>query len=357
MTDHASPPASGADACLPVNRRVVLAARPRGKPDLDDFAIVSAAVLAPQEGEVLLQNLFLSLDPAQRSLMSAITSSVAPIAIGECMPGATVAVVRESRHPEYRTGEHVVSRSGWQEFAVSDTRDLRKIDDSQAPLSASLGILGSSGHTAWVGLTKVIELRPAATLVVTAASGAVGSAAVQIGKRRGLRVVAIARGPEKQQYMRDVLGADAAVDACAVDFEAQLAAALPDGADAVFENVGASMIVPLLPHLNERASIAICGTISHYNLSGQVAGPDNLPALLCTVLWKRLTMRGFSLSHHAETLPQFLAEVGPWVGDGSIHFDEDIVDGIEAVPQAFLRLFEGKKPGKLIARLDGNRGP
>jgi NADPH-dependent curcumin reductase CurA len=334
-----------------VNRRIVLAARPHGVPKPSDFALVERPAPVPGDGEVLIRNLYVSLDPYNRIIMGNADSDQSPIDLGDTMFGFTVAIVERSDHPAFSVGDHVASMSGWQEYAVSDGSDLRVIDPDAAPLSASLGVLGHTGLTAWVGLTKIVEPKPGGTLVVTAAAGAVGSTAAQIGKLRGQRVVGIAGGREKCRHLLEDLGLDAAVDYKAADFTEQLAHAVPDGIDTVFENVGAVMVEALLPHLNVEAQIAVCGVMSQITRTGAVEGPDRVPDLLRAVLYRDLTFRGFSTPDYWDSYPDFLAEVAPWVVDGKLCYAEHLVDGLEAIPTAFPRMFEGGVVGKMVAKI------
>jgi len=336
----------------PINRQIVLAARPVGNPTESDLRVVEREVPVPGDGEILIRNLFISLDPYNRIMMGNANSDAVAIDIGQTMTGATVAVVEESKNADFAVGDHVVSMlSGWQEYAVSGGWDLRKIDPEQAPPSVSLGVLGHTGLTAWVGLTEIVDPKPGGTLVVTAAAGAVGSAAVQIGRLRGHRVVGVAGGQEKSRYLLDVLGVDAAVDYKATDFAEQLARAVPDGIDTVFENVGAFMLEALLPHLNLNAQIVVSGIMSQITATVPPAGPDRVPDLLRAVLYQTLTIRGFALPDYLGSFPKFIAEVGPWVADGRVKYTEDIVDGFEAIPSAFIKIFEGRALGKVIAKI------
>jgi len=334
-----------------VNRRIVLASRPNGNPTEDDFSVVEQAVPVPGDGEVLLRNMFISLDPYNRIVMGNAASDAPALDIGQLMIGMTVAVVEASNNPAFPVGDHVVTMSGWQEYAVSDGTDLRTIDPAQAPLSASLGLLGHTGLTAWVGLTEVLDPKGGGTLVVTAAGGAVGSVAVQIGKLRGYRVVGVAGGAEKSRYLLDVLGVDAAADYLAPDFAEQLARAVPDGIDGVFESVGASMVEALLPHLNVNAKIAVCGLMSQIGKVEAAPGPDRVPDLLRAVLYRTLTIRGFTINDHLAAYPAFLSEVGAWLAEGKLTYAEHVVDGFDAIPAAYARLFGGRTLGKLVARV------
>jgi NADPH-dependent curcumin reductase CurA len=319
-----------------VNRQIVLAARPTGDPKPSDFDIVQRPVPVPGEGQVLIRNVLASLDPYNRIIMGNSNSDQPAIDVGELMFGFTIAVVEVSNHPSYAAGDHVASMSGWQDYAVSDGSDLRPVDPVLAPLSAHLGILGMTGLTAWVGLTKIVDPKPDGTLVVTAAAGAVGSAATQIGKLRGYRVVGIAGGPEKIRHLVDDLGVDAAVDYKSPSFRDQLEAALPEGIDTVYESVGAAMMPALVPHLNMKAQVAIGGVMSQITTTGAASGPDNLPDFLRAIIYKDLTVRGFSVPDYFDSgYDELAAEVGPAVAAGQVRFAEHVVDGLESIPSAF----------------------
>ncbi|HEX6340998.1 NADP-dependent oxidoreductase [Umezawaea sp.] len=334
-----------------VNRRIVLAARPQGDPRPGDFEVVERPVPVPARGQVLLRNVLVSLDPYNRIIMGNANSDQPALDIGDLVFGFTIAVVEASEHPAFAVGDHVASTSGWQEYAVSDGSDLRPVDPRSAPLTANLGILGMTGLTAWVGLTRIVTPKPGGTLVVTAAAGAVGSAATQIGKLRGLRVVGVAGGPEKSRHLLEDLGVDAAVDHRAPDFPEQLARAVPDGIDTVYENVGAPMVAALLPHLNPGARLAVGGVMAQITRTGGFEGPDRLPDLMRAVLYKDLTVRGFSVPDHVDAYPEFLAEVAPAVASGEARYAEHVVEGLETIPFAFQDMFHGRVTGKMIARI------
>ncbi len=334
-----------------MNRRILLAARPHGDPKVSDFDVTEGPVPVLGDGQVLIRNVLVSLDPYNRIIMGNANSDQPPIEIGDPMFGFTIAVVEQSNNPAFAVGDHVGSMSGWQDYALSDGSDLRPIDPKTAPLSANLGVLGMTGLTAWVGLTKIIEPKPGGTLLVTAAAGAVGSAATQIGKLRGYRVVGVAGGPEKSRHLLEDLGLDAAVDYKAPDFAAQLARAVPDGIDTVYENVGASMVVALLPHLNLRAQIAVGGVMSAITATKATEGPDRLPDLMRAVLYKDLTIRGFSVPDYFDSYPELHAELAPAVADGKVRYAEHFIEGLEAIPAAFQDMFHGRVTGKMIAKI------
>ncbi len=335
-----------------VNRQVVLAARPHGHPRPSDFEIVERPVPVPGDGQVLLRNLLVSLDPYNRIIMGDAggePSPIDPVALGDPMSGFAVAVVERSNHPAFAPGDHVAATSGWQDYAVSDGSDLRVLDPAAAPLPANLGVLGMTGLTAWVGLTRVVDPLPGGTLVVTAAAGAVGSVAAQLGRLRGHRVVGVAGGAEKVRHLVEDLRLDAAVDHRAPDFADQLAGAVPDGVDTVFESVGSVTVEALLPHLNQKAQLVVCGVMSQINRTRPHDGPNRLPDLLKAVLYRDLTLRGFSVPDHFDRYPEFLAEVAPRVAGGELRYAEHVVDGLESIPAEFPKTFQGGTTGKVIA--------
>jgi NADPH-dependent curcumin reductase len=335
----------------PVNRQIILVARPHGDPKESDFQIVERPVPVPGDGQVLIRNLMVSLDPYNRIIMGNANSDQPAIDIGDPMSGFAVAVVEQSNHPEFAVGDHVANISGWQDYALSDGSDLRVVDPEAAPLSANLGMLGMTGLTAWVGLTKIIDPKPGGTLVVTAAAGAVGSAAAQTGKLRGHHVVGIAGGAEKTRHLLEDLGLHAAVDYRAPDFAEQLARAVPDGIDTVYEQVGAAMFPALLPYLNLKAQIAVGGVMSQITRTEAFEGPDRLPDLLRAVVYKDLTIRGFSVPDHFDSYPDFLAELAPAVARGEVRYAEHFVEGLETIPAAFPSMFHSRTVGKMIARI------
>jgi NADPH-dependent curcumin reductase CurA len=329
------------------NVKITLASRPPGAPVPDNFRLERAAVPEPGEGELLLQILYLSLDPYMRGRMDDAKSYSAPVALGGVMEGGTVARVVSSRNSNFAPGDIVLSHSGWQLYATSSGDGLRKLDPAKAPVTTALGVLGMPGFTAYAGLRNIGKPKPGETVVVAAASGAVGSVVGQIAKLRGARAVGIAGGPEKCAFVRDELGFDVAIDHHTKDFGAQLAAACPDGIDVYFENVGGAVAEAVFPLLNDFARIPVCGLIAHYN-NEPAEGLDRLPGFMRAVLRKSLTVRGFIQREFVDQRPDFLAEASAWIADGRLKFREDIVDGLENAPEAFIGLLQGKNFGKLI---------
>lgn len=335
------------------SRQIVLAARPQGEPVAGNFRQVSAPLPELADGQLLLQTIWLSLDPYMRGRMSAAKSYAAPVAIGDVMVGGAVSKVLASRHPDFAAGEIVQGRTGWQSHPISDGTGLVKVDPTLAPISTALGVLGMPGMTAYVGLKNIGLPKPGETLVVAAASGAVGSLVGQIARLRGCRVVGIAGGPAKVAYLRDTLGFDVALDHHAPDFAARLAAACPQGIDIYWENVGGAVWEAVLPLLNDFARVPVCGLIAHYNDTELPPGPNRLPQLMRLVLSNRLTLRGFIVGDFAEQQPRFLEEVSRWVREGRIKYREDVAEGIEKAPAALIGVLKGKNFGKQLVRVAG----
>jgi len=337
------------------NRQIVLASRPIGEPLLENFRLVETAIPPVNEGQVLLQTLFLSLDPYMRGRMSASKSYAAPVAIGGVMEGGAVSRVVQSRHPGFQVGGIVQGRTGWQSHAVSDASalgtPLQKVDPEIAPISTALGVLGMPGMTAYTGLLNIGQPKAGETLVVAAASGPVGSLVGQIGKLKGCRVVGIAGGADKVRYLKEELGFDVALDHKASDFAAQLAIACPRGIDIYFENVGGHVWEAVFPLLNDFARVPVCGLIAHYNEEGAGPGPDRLPMTMRAVLSKRLALRGFIVSDFAAQAGDFRRDVAAWLKAGEIKYREDIVEGLENAPAAFIGLLKGQNFGKLVVKV------
>jgi NADPH-dependent curcumin reductase CurA len=329
-----------------INRQILLKSRPQGAPSLDNFELTETPIPEPGEGELLMRTRYLSLDPYMRGRMSAAKSYAKPAAVGAPMVGGTVGEIVKSRHPNYAAGDIVLGYGGWQDYALSSGAGLRKLDPAAAPVSTALGILGMPGMTAYVGLLEIGQPKPGETVVVAAASGAVGSVVGQIAKIKGCRAVGIAGGAEKCRFVAGELGFDACVDHRAPDFAKQLEAACPQGVDVYFENVGGAVQQTVWPLLNDFARIPVCGLIAQYNATTPMPGPD-----MFSVLRKRLLLRGFIVSDFAAKQGDFLRDVGEWVRSGRIKYREDVVDGLEQAPAAFLGLLQGKNFGKLLVRV------
>jgi NADPH-dependent curcumin reductase CurA len=331
--------------------RVLLAARPSGEPRDSDFRIEEMPVPAPGPGEMLLRTLWLSLDPYMRGRMSDAPSYATPVAIGQVMEGRTVSEVLASNLEGYAPGDIVLSPSGWQTHAVSQGRLTRKIDPSIAPISTALGVLGMPGMTAYTGLLDIGQPKPGETVVVSAASGAVGSLVGQIAKLKGARAVGIAGGPAKCRYVADDLGFDACVDHRASDLAERLTAACPNGIDVYFENVGGPVFEAVFPLLNNFARVPVCGQIATYNATEMPEGLLRTSQLTRAILTKRLTLRGFIVSDFASRQADFLRDVSAWIREGRVKYREDVVDGLDNAPRALIGLLRGENFGKLLVRV------
>ncbi|HVJ40779.1 MAG TPA: NADP-dependent oxidoreductase [Dongiaceae bacterium] len=338
------------------SRQIVLASRPEGEPVPENFRLVSSKLPPLADGQILLQTIWLSLDPYMRGRMSTAKSYSPPVELGSVMVGGAVSRVIASRNSAFAPGEIVQGRTGWQSHPISDGTGLVKVDPALGPISTAVGVLGMPGMTAYVGLKNIGQPKPGETLVVAAASGAVGSLVGQIARLQGCRVVGIAGGAEKVAYVRDTLGFDVALDHRAPDFPAQLAAACPKGVDIYWENVGGAVWDAVFPLLNDFARVPVCGLIAHYSEAqyGDGApppGPDRSVKLMRAVLAKRLTLRGFVVSDFAVQQPDFLREVSTWLREGRITYKEDIVTGLEKAPEAFIGLLKGRNFGKLLVKV------
>jgi len=334
------------------NRRIVLASRPVGAPVQENFRMESVPVPSPGEGEVLLRTVYLSLDPYMRGRMSDAPSYAEPVAVDAVMVGATVCRVESSRHPEYTEGEWVLAYSGWQDYALSDGVGLSRLGKNPENPSYALGIMGMPGFTAYMGLLDIGQPKSGETLVVAAAIGPVGGTVGQIGKLKGCRVVGVAGGPEKCLHATDVLGFHVCLDHKAPDFAEQLRKACPDGIDVYYENVGGKVFDAVLPLLNTRARIPVCGLVSQYNATRLPDGPDRLSLLMAAILTKRLTVRGFIIfDDYGHRYDEFAREMSQWLSMGQIRYREQLVDDLEHAPEAFMGLLQGKNFGKLVVRV------
>ncbi len=335
----------------PTNRQVLLASRPTGEPSEANFRIVEAPLPEPGDGQVLVRHHYLSLDPYMRGRMNEGKSYAAAQPLDAVMLGGTVGEVVASRSPALAVGDHVVGMGGWQLYSVATPArgEVRKLDTSRVPLSAYLGPVGMPGVTAWYGLTKIIAPKPGETVVVSAASGAVGGVVGQLAKRRGARAVGIAGGPDKCRHVVEELGFDACVDYKAHPNVDALAAALreacPGGIDGDFENVGGVVLDAVLRRANAFARVALCGMIAGYN---GAPIPLAAPQLL---LINRMKVEGFIISEHMGEWPAALAELGELVARGELRYHETIADGLDAAPAAFLGMLRGAHLGKQLVRL------
>ncbi|WP_313625387.1 NADP-dependent oxidoreductase [Kosakonia sp.] len=334
------------------NRRWVLASRPHGAPVAENFRLEEDAIATPGEGQVLLRTVFLSLDPYMRGRMSDAPSYSPPVKIGEVMCGGTVSRVVKSQHPDFAEGDWVLGYSGWQDYDISGGEGLVKLGDNPPHPSWSLGILGMPGFTAYMGLLDIGQPKSGETLVVAAATGPVGATVGQIGKIKGCRVVGVAGGSEKCRHAVDVLGFDHCIDHHAEDFAEQLAAACPHGIDIYFENVGGKVFDAVLPLLNTSARIPLCGLVSGYNATDLPAGPDRIPLLMATLLKKRIRLQGFIIGQdYGHRIHEFQQEMEQWIRQEIIQYREQLIEGLENAPDAFIGLLEGKNFGKVVVQI------
>ena len=327
------------------NLQVLLASRPQGWVTENNFSIVETPLPQPRDGEVLVRNQYLSLDPYMRGRMNAEKSYAVPVALGAVMCGRTVGEVLASNHPNFKPGDQVAGMLGWQLYGCSDGSDLRQVDASRLPLPAYLGVLGMPGATAWIGLTDICAPKAGETLVVTAASGAVGSVVGQLAKLRGLRVIGIAGGTEKCRYVVDELGFDVCIDYKAGALHEDIKAATPAGIDCLFENVGGEIFDLLLARMNAFGRVAVCGLISQYN-----SAPYPLKNI-ASMLINRLTMRGFIVSEHMQRWPVAHQELAALLGEGRLKYRETIAEGLRQAPAALIGLLKGQNFGKQIVKL------
>jgi NADPH-dependent curcumin reductase len=328
------------------NVRVVLGSRPHGAVRESDFEIVETEIPEVPDGHFLVRNHYLSLDPYMRGRMSEGRSYARSVGIGEVMTGGTVGEVVVTRNERFRVGDKVLGMFGWQLYGVSDGSDVRRIEERGVPLTAYLGAVGMPGVTAYVGLLDFGQPQPGETVVVSAASGAVGSVVGQIARLRGCRTVGIAGGEAKCRYVVEELGFDACVDYKAGNLDRDLAAATPERIDVYFENVGGEILDAVLRRLNAFARIPLCGLISQYNLT-EPYGVKNLSSLLVN----RVALRGFIVSDHMERWPEALSHLEEWVRDGKIRYRETIAEGLRSAPAAFIGMLSGKNLGKQLVKL------
>ncbi len=329
------------------NTQIKLAQRPVGLPTADTFTIEKNPIPVPAEGEVLLKTKYISLDPAMRGWMNDARSYIPPVGIGEVMRAGTVSEVVESKHGKYRVGDILVGNAGVQEYIATDTRGYHSVDPRLAPLPVFLGTLGMPGFTGYFGLTRIGEPKAGETVLVSGAAGAVGSIVGQIAKIKGCRVVGIAGGKAKCDYLLNELGFDAAIDYKAGNLRADMKAACPEGIDVYFDNVGGEILDMALTRLNMHARIIICGAISQYNNTTPVKGPANYLSLLVS----RAKMQGMVVFDYAKDYGIAAQEMAGWMQEGKLKSREDVYEGIENFHETFLRLFSGEKMGKLVLKV------
>ncbi|KJY82729.1 NADP-dependent oxidoreductase [Vibrio galatheae] len=334
-----------------LNRQIVLASRPTGAPVAENFRLQESVKPTPDQGEMLLRSVYLSLDPYMRGRMSDAKSYAEPVALNDVMVGGTVCQVETSNHPDFVAGEWVLAYTGWQDYGISNGEGLIKLGQNPTHPSYALGVMGMPGFTAYMGLLDIGQPKEGDTLVVAAATGAVGSMVGQIGKLKGCRVIGVAGGEEKCRFAKEQLGFDECVDHKADDFAEQLAKACDQGIDIYFENVGGKVFDAVMPLLNTGARIPLCGLISQYNATELPQGPDRMSLLMGQLLVKRIKMQGFIIfDDYADRYGEFAADMSQWLATGKIHYREHLVEGFEQAPEAFIGLLEGKNFGKLVVQ-------
>jgi NADPH-dependent curcumin reductase len=330
----------------PVNRQWKLTARPVGMPKRSDFAWETHAAPEPGPGQILVRNHYISLDPAMRGWMNDTRSYVPPIGLGEVMRAGAVGEVVASQHPDWKVGEHAVGVFGMQDYAAVDAGGAQKVDAAQAPLPVFLSALGMPGMTAYFGLLDIGNPQPGQTVVVSAASGAVGALVGQIARIKGARAVGLAGGPEKCRYVTEELGFDACIDYKNEDIGKGLSKTCPKGIDVYFDNVGGEILDLCLARLARKARVIICGAISQYNNTGPVSGPKNY----LTLLVQNARMEGFVVFNYAHRYAEGMRDMAAWLHEGKLKSREDIVDGLETFPETLLKLFTGENFGKLMIK-------
>ena len=330
---------------MSINRQIRLKSRPVGSPTAANFDLVDAPMPPVGDG-VLRRTIYLSLDPYMRGRMSDARSYAAPVAVGDVMVGHTVSQVVESKNPDFRAGDFVAGYDGWQQYAVSSGKELRTLDPGAVPISTALSVLGMPGLTAYVGLIDIGKPKAGETVVVSAASGAVGSVVGQLAKVRGCRAVGVAGSDEKCRYVTNELGFDACVNYKSGALSAALAAACPNGIDIDFENVGGAVMSAVLRQLNRGARVPLCGLIAGYNETTDGGGPNLRPLLV-----SRATIQAFIISDHFDRFPAALQEMTPLVRAGRLKYREDVTEGLDQAPAAFIGLLEGRNFGKALVRV------
>ncbi len=332
---------------------ITLASRPHGAPMAENFKLETRSLPEPGEGEFLVRIIWLSLDPYMRGRMDDVKSYADPVAIGGIMEGGAVGEVMVSNNAKFGVGDIVTAQFGWTSHAISDGTNVRKIDPSVAPIATALGVLGMPGITAWVGLNEIAEAQGGETIVVSAATGAVGSMVGQLAKAKGMRVIGVAGGADKCAFATAELGYDHCLDHRAMDakaLSAEIKQAAPGGVDVYFENVGGKTLEAVMSCMNTGGRIAVCGAISWYSGKG-IDTAQPLPAVWRNILTRRLRVQGFIIFDHFHLMGQFQREVGPLVGNGAIKVKESVAEGLENAPEAFMQLLQGGNFGKQLVRV------
>ena len=331
-----------------MNKQITLAQRPTGFPNESDFNLVESPVPTPKAGEILVRSLYLSVDPYMRGRMNDVKSYAPPVKIGEVMVGGVVGQVAESQHPQFQKGDIVEGFFGWQTHAVSDGKGVRKINPSLAPISTALSVMGMPGLTAYFGLLEIGKPQPGETVLVSGAAGAVGSMVGQIARIKGCRVVGVAGSDEKVDYLVRELGFDAAFNyKTTEDYFKKLQELCPNGIDVYFDNVGGTLTDAVFRLINVRARICVCGQISQYNL----AKPEMGPRFLWKLIEKRARLEGFLVFQFADRSAEGLRQMAEWHKNGKMKLREEIVEGIENAPRAFIGMLEGRNTGKQLVKV------
>jgi len=331
------------------NKQIVLTARPVGFPKDSDFKLIESPIPNAGDGQILVQSIFVSVDPYMRGRMNDVRSYAAPVAIGGVMGGGAVGKVIQSNNTSFKEGDIVEGMFGWQEYAVSNGQGVRKIDPSLAPISTALGILGMPGLTAYFGLLEIGKPRPGETVVVSGAAGAVGSVVGQIAKIKNCRAVGIAGADDKVAYLTGELGFDAALNYKTVDdYYAKLKELCPNGIDVYFDNVGGAITDAVFRLINTKARISICGQISQYNLEKVELAPRSI---LTSLLVKQARAEGFLVFQFADRYPEALGQMAQWLNEGKLKYAEDIEEGIENTPRAFMAMLKGRNTGKQLVKV------
>jgi NADPH-dependent curcumin reductase len=335
-----------------INKQIILKSRPVGEPKESDFALVETPIPEPRESEVLSQTIYLSLDPYMRGRISGGESYAASIDLNSVMIGGTVSQVIKSNHPQFQPGDFVLSDNGWQTYGVSKAETLRKLDPTQAPLSYNLGVLGMPGLTAYAALLDVGQVKEGETVVVSAASGAVGAVAGQIAKIKGARVVGIVGSDDKRDYIVEELGFDAGINRKTQQLDSALKEAAPNGIDVYYDNTAGVILETVLQQINLGARIPLVGLISQYNATSAPSGPNLMPLLI-----KRALIKGFLVGDYQHRFDEFLRDVLGWLQSGKLKYKEDLVIGLENAPHAFIGLLRGDNFGKLVVKVTEDPNP
>ncbi len=336
---------------MTTNTKVLLKHRPNGDPAETDFEIIIDDVPVIEDGQILTRTIYLSLDPYMRGRMSDARSYAEPTQVGDVMTGGTVSVVEASKNDKFEEGDIVVTHTGWQVYAISDGKGVRKLHPNGIPISTGIGVLGMPGMTAYTGLKNIGKPKEGETLVVAAASGPVGSAVGQIAQINGSRAIGVAGSDEKCAYAVNELGFDACLNHKAKNFEDQLAAACPDGIDIYWENVAGRVLEAVIPQLNFFSRMPVCGLISQYSMTGPPIGENKLPSLMRAVLTNRTCIQGFIVTDFGKDFKSFITDMTQWVAEGKVKFKEHRIKGIENAPKGLLGLLKGDNFGKTIVEV------